>query len=414
MNREAGEAPSVDELWALVQEQRAELHAQRAEIEQQRQQIASLRRALRLRWQGRGMKRAASLALSLALVAVMGGVGYAAMPGRQAHPGANRLHLDGGTPPAPAWYVRSTGGKWTAGHILASDLPPIYQRTVIVSPVLSGGTVDPFASGSALIDALANITDAAPNNRYLLHIEPGTYDVGSLGLNMKQYVDIEGSGQGSTVITNSASNFATVHTNDNAELRWLTVSHVGTTTDTSGEAIAETTPVKLTDVTVTSTGAPSSRALSVDSGAATVTDSTLTASGESPTAIFVSTDSNHASLLLTGSSVSARAGTDGGAVGYGMEISSGGVVTIRNSSVQGLSGGQAYGVLNAGGTLKVDASALSGEAYVLTNGTGHALENGGTAYVGASRLTGLVHNSVSLQCAYDYDGNYFVLGPTCG
>lgn len=74
-----------------------------------------------------------------------------------------------------------------------------YSRTIMVSPV---GT-DAVASGTVLMTALNGITDAADNKRYLLKIEPGYYDIEANKLDMKEYVDIEGSGENMTIILGS-------------------------------------------------------------------------------------------------------------------------------------------------------------------------------------------------------------------
>ncbi len=57
-------------------------------------------------------------------------------------------------------------------------------RTVVVSPVPN----DPAASGTALLTALSNVTDASASNPYLLRIEPGIYDLGASTLQMKEFV----------------------------------------------------------------------------------------------------------------------------------------------------------------------------------------------------------------------------------
>ena len=97
-------------------------------------------------------------------------------------------------------------------------------RTVIASPVPG----DSLASGTALLSALAGIADASAANPYLLKIEPGVYDLGTSSLLMKQYVDIEGSGEGVTKITAHGPSFATSGTvvgASDTELRFLTVEH---------------------------------------------------------------------------------------------------------------------------------------------------------------------------------------------
>lgn len=102
-------------------------------------------------------------------------------------------------------------------------------RTVLVSPVPG----NPAASGTALQAALAGIASPSATNRWLLKIEPGIYDVGSTSLQMRSWVDIEGSGMGVTTIRGSVADpySATIHGANDAELRLLTVeaSDISTT-----------------------------------------------------------------------------------------------------------------------------------------------------------------------------------------
>lgn len=111
-------------------------------------------------------------------------------------------------------------------------------RTVIVSPVPG----DPVASGTALRNTMAGISSPSATNRWLLKIEPGTYDVGGTSLAMRPYVDIEGSGIESTVIRGngdaSALPNATLEGADNTELRFLTVQATGPASTSSVMAMA--------------------------------------------------------------------------------------------------------------------------------------------------------------------------------
>ncbi|MFP6584997.1 MAG: hypothetical protein VCD00_20865, partial [Candidatus Hydrogenedentota bacterium] len=103
----------------------------------------------------------------------------------------------------------------TAGVTLA--------QTVVVSP--EGTDAE---NGTALIAALAGITDAGAGKPYLLKIEPGLYDLGSAKLAMKEYVDIEGSGQGMTQIkSNISAGTGVVVAANFAELRSLSVWNDG-------------------------------------------------------------------------------------------------------------------------------------------------------------------------------------------
>jgi hypothetical protein len=109
--------------------------------------------------------------------------------------------------------------------LLGAETAGAQIRTVLVSPVPG----DPLASGNALRNALAGISSPSSTNRWLLKVEPGIYDVGTTSLQMRSWVDIEGSGIGVTTIRGSVTTFynATIHGASNAELRLLTVEASG-------------------------------------------------------------------------------------------------------------------------------------------------------------------------------------------
>jgi hypothetical protein len=98
-----------------------------------------------------------------------------------------------------------------------------YVSTVLVSPV---GTAQ--ENGNALLTVLAGITDADSTKPYMLKIEPGIYDVQTTPIQMKQFVDIEGSGENVTILTGSISDgyapaSGVVKGADNAEIRLLKI-----------------------------------------------------------------------------------------------------------------------------------------------------------------------------------------------
>jgi hypothetical protein len=102
----------------------------------------------------------------------------------------------------------------------------VYKRTVIVHPVPGS----PADAGNALIAALAAIGDNAGDNPWLVKIEPGIYDLGADSLTMKPFVDVEGSGKGTTRITaagRASEDDGTVILDPNSELRDLTVESTG-------------------------------------------------------------------------------------------------------------------------------------------------------------------------------------------
>jgi len=97
---------------------------------------------------------------------------------------------------------------------------------VVVSPK-AGSTAT--ANGTALLNTLAGIMDASASNKYLIKLGPGTFDLGSNGLSMKQYVDIEGSGKELTVITSSRDLAGTVFAAPRGTLRNLGINNTAAT-----------------------------------------------------------------------------------------------------------------------------------------------------------------------------------------
>lgn len=77
------------------------------------------------------------------------------------------------------------------------------------------------------LEALNAISDASADNPYLVKIMPGIYDLGLATLVMKEYVDIEGSGETTTRLRGSGGSAGVVAGASRAELRNLTVEAGG-------------------------------------------------------------------------------------------------------------------------------------------------------------------------------------------
>jgi len=112
-----------------------------------------------------------------------------------------------------------TDGTITNAKIAEAAITPdkigFYSNVIVVA--LSGGD---FTSP---VDAMNAITDASATNPYLVKIMPGVYDVGSQSVQMKEYVDIEGSGQNTTKIFSAVGPIGVVRGAANAEIRFLTI-----------------------------------------------------------------------------------------------------------------------------------------------------------------------------------------------
>ena len=181
------------------------------------------------------------------------------------------------TTPQEDQVLKYNGSQWAP----ATDEPG-YKRTVLVSPAGDGS--DTLANGTALRNALNGITDAFAGNPYLLKIEPGVYNLGTTGLTMKPYVDIEGSGEGVTTITSAASTFtddsssATLTGANNAKLRFLTVENTGEIYYAIGIYNGSTAP-RLTHVTSIASGVNANKGVFNDSASPTMSYVTTIASG---------------------------------------------------------------------------------------------------------------------------------------
>jgi hypothetical protein len=103
--------------------------------------------------------------------------------------------------------------------------------TVITVPA----SADPLAAGSALLAAMGSIADASAAKPYLLKLEPGVYDLGRGGtLQGKLYVDVEGSGEGITILQNEGDpniygGAPVLEPLSHEEFRALTIRDRGTT-----------------------------------------------------------------------------------------------------------------------------------------------------------------------------------------
>lgn len=226
-----------------------------------------------------------------------------------------------------------------------------YARTIIVSPV---GTY--AQNGAALQAALANITDAASDNRYLIKVEPGIYDVSAGGkIIMKSYVDIEGSGELATIVTRSGAAIDyTIQLDAYATLRAIFIeaatsgaSVVVGATGTNGGYL-DHVRIRATSATATST------ALSVSGGDLDVRDCTL---------VSDSTQSAFGFVPVTGSTS-----------------------TIARTTITATGGAGGYAIYSYGGTHEIRDSVLSGS-------TDYAHAENSTVHLGNVKVSGALSGS---------------------
>ena len=151
----------------------------------------------------------------------------------------------------------SVAEKFTPREALARTLyspvaPNVVSYANVVVVAKSGGDF------TTIGEALNSITGNSPTNRYLVWVAPGTY---TERLWMKEYVDIEGAGEGNTKITFTGNGgppgpefaLATVAGANNSELRFLTVENTGGDVHAFALFNGEASP-SLLHVTLTASG----------------------------------------------------------------------------------------------------------------------------------------------------------------
>lgn len=219
-------------------------------------------------------------------------------------------------------------------------------QTVWVHPVPGDAT----ASGTALINALASIPSTSPGNpsstkRYVVKLEPGIYDVGTAGLTMRQYVDIEGSGEQATVIQgpgSSNSGVAVVYGASSAELRDLQVKSTGGSSDTYAIPILLlSVDTRVSHVTATASGVSTANVYGIRAvvGAPDLSDVTISTSGGA-----------NAVGLLSKNGAAPKAHrihitVNGASTGYGIQTTgfSASFAELDNAHVEVIGGGTGYG-----------------------------------------------------------------------
>lgn len=147
-------------------------------------------------------------------------------------------------------------------------------------------------SGANYTSPVAAMTDIAAwcgtpsdTNRCMMKILPGVYDLGSTSLVMTPYVDIEGSGENTTILAGTVSNATIPPTSgvvngaSNAEIRSLTIRNTGTGTYVVAMLNTGGASPKMTNITATTSGGTNNYGVRNSSSSPVMTNVTATASG---------------------------------------------------------------------------------------------------------------------------------------
>jgi len=157
------------------------------------------------------------------------------------------------------------------------DLKPL--KNIVTVAESNGDFTDPVA-------AMASITDADIDNRYLLVIAPGIYNLASQ-LVLKEYVDISGSGRNSTKLSGSISSSGTIDGTsalvvgaNNASLHDLSLENRdGASTTSLGIYNSGITDLQLSDLSITVTGGTNQYGVYNDSSSPSLSYMSITITG---------------------------------------------------------------------------------------------------------------------------------------
>jgi hypothetical protein len=280
---------------------------------------------------------------------------------------------------------------------------------------------------------------------------------------MLPFVDLEGSGEGTTVISSTigSSNFpptvATLVAASNSEVRFLKITNTGSDTYQTGVLVPNASIINnhfshftaeasygsvnygffnnngtstIINSTIIGSGGSFSNGLYNNGGTLTVTSSNLSSSYAAPTntslynnggsstianstltVVSIIPSSNRGVYNNSGTSmvINSVINASGGSYDFGLENIEG-VLTVTNSTLKASDGSESnYSVINFGGgaSTKVLNSALNTSGGV--NSTGLVALNG-TAQVANSQLSGTTAASSGLTiCPNTYDGNFVPL-----
>lgn len=360
--------------------------------------------------------------------------GLAVMPAL--HAGSSTIELGSGD----AFTVQDTTGTPLFRVDGTGDITPEtseYARTIIVSPV---GTV--VANGTELLDAMASITDASSTKPYLLKIEPGVYDLGTNELGMKEWVDVEGSGEGVTMITgtggDSPAASPVVRGASNAQLRYVTLSSFSEDTNGVGYYAGTDVSADLFKVTVRATNASSFGygVYLINCSDATLDHLSVVVEGNTSGSYGIGAFLCSGEVKIRNSEVVARSSDD-----FNIGISTNSFITkVRNTDVDALGGNTNVGIRsNKSNTELRSVRSVAGSGT--TDSFGLELDDDNTGSVdygvfvqhselrgreaaattapdtglriAATQLSGDVQGTDNLTCAGVYNGTYTFFASSC-
>ena len=281
------------------------------------------------------------------------------------------------------------------------------KRTILVSPKSTEAE-----SGAALLAALDGIPEPRPEAEYLIKIEPGVYDLGTNSFNMKEDVDVEGSGEGVTIITGTVDGSATatgvINGADDSELRFLTVKNQrtsGTVMAVCNQSVGSS--MKMLYVTAEAGEGSSGLRYAVYNYYSYTAMTNVTALADS-SAFNMGIGNVGGAPLIRDSKITAQFGT----TCYGM-YNYNSTVHVWNTIISA-SGTTGCGIFNGGSAFSIDVH--GSQIYGNTNSVKHgssAVSRLATSLLYKDNATAGTGGLAHLKCAQCYNGGYDELNSLC-
>lgn len=291
--------------------------------------------------------------------------------------------------------------------LTSAQLQKAYARTIVVSPKATSA-----ASGTALKNAVAAISDASAAKPYLVKVEPGVYDLGSSKLQMKSFVDIEGSGIDTTTFTRASGVDwfdGTVAGATNSELRDLSVVNTGGGDQAVAIVAQDVNPFSVRWVDAKASGAVENAGILVhgDGAHADLYGSSFAATGGTNAFGVYYSGGCSATMNLVDVSASGASGNN-----WGLRHNRCNTTPIRNSRITstgiGIEGDSSCGLFCIGASpfVEIQNSFVHGDTNSVHSACCFQTR------VMASMLSGGVLSSPFTNCIYVWDENYAAASAT--
>jgi hypothetical protein len=240
-------------------------------------------------------------------------------------------------------------------------------------------------------------------NRCLLKIMPGVYDVGTSPVIMQPYIDIEGSGENTTVIQGTIDIASTgiVNGASNTELRFLTVKNNGTGGNLAYAIFnLNVNAVKITNVTATASGAASNYGIVSSGSTPTLLNVTATATGGTGSYAVINGGGSSATMINVKATAETIAVYNSGSSAMLENVRA----TATGTNPQGnICAVNNYGNAGTQYTVTIRNSILDSNVYVISN------QDNFDTRVANTTLRGLMlYNAVAVKCMGVSNSSYTI------